>query len=73
VLLVPAVERRRAPATGFLAPQTGTTGPRLRGTAMLAGPLLLLLLLVVSLMLHASIRLLVSAARLVGGLREDAA
>jgi len=40
---------------------------------MLAGPLLLLLLLVVSLMLHASIRLLVSAARLVGGLREDAA
>jgi len=40
---------------------------------MLAGPRLLLLLLVVSLMLLASIRLIVSAARLVCGLREDAA
>jgi len=72
VLLVPAVERRRAPATGFLVPQTGTTGPRLRRIAKPVGPRLLLLLLPVRLLLQASIRLLVSAVRRVGGLREEA-
>jgi len=70
---VPAVERHRAPGTGFLAPQTGTTGPRLRRIATPVGPRLLLLLLPVRLLLQASIRLLVSAVRRVGGLREEAA